>query len=147
MQHLKETWMREVEEVVDDQTQPLATQSNADDDEQFDNENESHAPATVSSNLADDYTLDPSSVLVENMLAPSTFDDDTVNFEYDTYGIGTFDLPCASDVMSQATGLSSFYPHIAHDNVFFDESCQQQQQSALFNEESASACQVWMQIQ
>jgi hypothetical protein len=145
MQTLKEHWMCEIEEVVDDLTQPIATQPSADDDEQFDNETESHAPSTVSSNLADDFTLDPSSVTVENMLTPSTFDDDRVNFEYDTYGIGTFDIPCASDLISQAVGLSNFYSHTAHDNVFFDESCQQQQQSALFNEESALASPVWMQ--
>jgi hypothetical protein len=139
MQTLKENWMREIEEVVDGPSQPLAIDSAADDDEQFDNDTDA-VTTTVSNNFA----LNPSSVTVENMLDPSTIASSAgaVNFEYDTYGIGTFDIPCASEVMSQAVGLSDYRTQVAYDTVFFDESCQQQQ-SALFNEESVPS-QEWM---
>jgi hypothetical protein len=144
MQTLKENWMREIEEVVNDQSQPLAPESNTDDDELFDNDSEPVLPATISSILPAEYVLDSSNAIVENMLDPSTFGGNAgaVNFEYDTYGVGGFEIPCASDVMSQAVGLSNFRPHIAFDSVSFDESCQQQQ-SALFNEESVPS-QEWM---
>jgi hypothetical protein len=142
MQTLKENWMCEIEEIVNDHNQPFATESHADDEETFDNETDP-ITAPVSSILPEDYALDPSSANVDTMLDPSSFSGNAgaVNFEYDTYGIGAFDMPCASDVMSQAVGLSNFHPQVAFDNVYFDESCQQQQ-AAQFNESASS--QGWM---
>jgi hypothetical protein len=128
MQELKENWLREVEEFVTTETQLLTTESNTDDDEQFDNETDLNVTtATVSSSLPDDFAFDTSSAFVENMPLTSSFGSnaDQVNFEYDTAGIGAFDMSVTSDLLSQATGL---YTNVAFgDNVFFDESVWQPQ--------------------
>ncbi|KAF2435713.1 hypothetical protein EJ08DRAFT_285951 [Tothia fuscella] len=121
---LKEKWMKEIEEDGTDESQPTPSETavDADEDKQYSADLDSNDHAAVNTFTPNNFGR----TTVDNLL------DDSFNGSYietDTSFMG-FDLSCTQNLMSQATGVSNYYPQMGYDNTLqFEDSFQQQSTS------------------
>jgi hypothetical protein len=106
MNDLKENWMREVEEVVTDDTPALIDDAEVEATEDFELE-------SINQNTTADYTIHPQADSNAPNFASAGFDNSPINgympiFANDTVPNMNFDdiiMPFAGDLLSQATGI------------------------------------------